>query len=344
MKKNKFFKYIILITFFLIELISISLIMKSFSNTEISEIKQVNKVDKKKFAMYIEESDGNYVESLSSLWPTGNYILNTEKTTCVDANGTEVKGILSYNDGIIYLNSKKTVFCNVYFDDTSICKIASDSTKVKGEYGAKYNCKVDPNKPEYTFYLLDNNEDGTSDLIMNANINASGETVIPGVTTDTGLIKWYADERKNIHGPVTAMEYLHNATKSWSNVEPINYTYNDSKYQSFTSINGVATITKGDSAGTQVTIGSETEPIRSRMPIYSESDASITEVAFKNDTNAYLYENISSSKPNGYWTLSSCADGSFDAWAVIFGGGVYEDYVDFADSFGVRPVITVKIN
>jgi len=244
--------------------------------------------------------------------------------------------------------------CEVAEPETSICTLASDSTVEAGLEGAKYNCKVDPNKPEYTFYLLDNNEDGTSDLIMNANINASGEAVIPGVTSDTGLVAWYADESSSIHGPVIAMTYLHNATKSWTNVEPVNYTYydrqiqgittTDAGYQSFVSEDGVATITKGDSDGTQVKIGSASEPIRSRMPIYS-SDASITEVTSM--TNAsYLYDNLDTVNydydPYGYWTLSSEVDNFDYAWIVDFRGLVGDNYVSFF-GLGVRPVITVTL-
>ena len=238
--------------------------------------------------------------------------------------------------------------------EESICTYDETSTVAEGEYGAKYNCKVDPNKPEYTFYLIDNNEDGTSDLIMNANINASGEAVIPGVTSDTGLVAWYADESSSIHGPVIAMTYLHNATKSWTNVEPVNYTYydrqiqgittTDAGYQSFVSEDGVATITKGDSDGTQVKIGSASEPIRSRMPIYS-SDASITEVTSM--TNAsYLYDNLDTVNydydPYGYWTLSSEVDNFDYAWIVDFRGLVGDNYVSFF-GLGVRPVITVTL-
>jgi len=256
----------------------------------------------------------------------------------------------------------------------SICTYDETSEVAEGLEGAKYNCKVDPNKPEYTFYLLDNNEDGTSDLIMNANINASGEAVIPGVTSDTGGIAWLSSERydslggadlsndggacqyggycaSNLYGPVTAMEYLHNATKSWTNVKPVNYTYNDRTtqgttrtdigYQSFISTKGIGIITAGDTAETQVTIGSETEPLRARMPIYS-NDANVTEVSTKTDAN-YLYDNLDSGKkPSGYWTLSSGADDSGYAMFVSTDG--YGDLNNVYNvSYGVRPVITVQL-
>jgi len=280
----------------------------------------------------------------------------------------------------------------------SICTYDETSIVEEGLEGAKYNCKVDPNKPEYTFYLLDNNEDGTSDLIMNANINDSGEAVIPGVTEDKGKVAWLSKEKylalggadlsndggacqyggmcaRNLYGPVTAMEYLHNATKSWTNVEPLNYSYYDRKslgvdlnnpvdsdgnlvgYQSFISINGIATITAGDINGTQVTIGSESEPLRSRMPIYSAVyDAQWNkiyekgEVADKTESNAYLYENFDSNAeyegPFGYFTLSSDALSAHSAWYVLFHGSIKDGTFgnsNVTDNYGVRPVITVKL-
>jgi len=242
--------------------------------------------------------------------------------------------------------------CEVAEPEESICTLASDSTVEAGLEGAKYNCKVDPNKDEYIFYLLDNNEDGTSDLIMNANINASGEAVIPGVTSDTGELAWQTSG-SNVDGPVTAMTYLHNATKSWTNVEPLNYAYNDREvqgitgtdvgYQSFVSINGVATITKGDSAGTQVTIGSESEPLRARMPIYS-NDASVTEVSNKTSINVFLYDNLDPNeeyRPYAYWTLSS--DDLNKAWRADCYGVLSGNPVEWDDYSGVRPVITVNL-
>jgi len=257
----------------------------------------------------------------------------------------------------------------------SICTYDETSTVAEGLEGAKYNCKVDPNKDEYTFYILDINEDGTSDLIMNANINASGEAVIPGVTSDTGLVVWLSRDRydslggpdlsndggfcqhvgecvNTIYGPVTAMEYLHNATKSWTNVEPLNYEYYDRQiqgitttdkgYESFVSTNGIALITAGDTSGTQVTIGTTSEPLRSRMTIYS-SDTNVTEVTSKTESNSYLFTN---SDPDigihGYWTLSSDALASSSASIVHF-GGTGNTRVDRENWFGVRPVITVKL-
>jgi hypothetical protein len=45
----------------------------------------------------------------------------------------------------------------------------------------------------------------------------------------------------------------------------------------------------------------------------------------------------------GYWTLSSYADCSYDAWYVNADGHVYDDLVDSDYAFGARPVINLKI-
>ena len=270
--------------------------------------------------------------------------------TIVFENGKIKEVTLNYESGTIIKDESG----NLVYEGSvnkSICTLASDSTVAEGLEGAKYNCKVDPNKPEYTFYLLDNNEDGTSDLIMNANINASGEAVIPVVIEDIVVVSWNTEEYKNINGPIIAMEYLYNATKSWTNVEPLNYEYYDRQvqgitdpdngYESFVSKNGIAVITKGDADKTQATIGSEIEPLRARMPIYSR-DASVTEVSNRTDSNSFLYENVVRYEYGyyGYWTMSSVDN--FD-WMAVCNDEVNWGFLDYSGIHGVRPVITLKM-
>jgi len=291
----------------------------------------------------LSQAQSTYVVEFTAIGNvSGNLVKGDIKLNNTSSDQTHIEGAtLETNISVSDLN------CEV---KESICELVSGT---EGSEGAKYNCGVSPNAIQ-TFYLLDNNDDGTSDLIMNANINASGEKVIPGVTSDTGEVAWYSDETNNKNGPVTAMTYLHNVTKSWTNVEPLNYSYYDREvqgitttdrgYQSFISTNGIATITAGDTEGTQITIGSASEPLRARMPMFS-FDANITEVTSM--TNAsYLYDNfdaVNYNAPYGYWTLSSDDDGSYYAWGVFYLGDVGSCDVDSADSYGVRPVITIKL-
>ena len=261
------------------------------------------------------------------------------------------------NDGkLVYGEKEETEEVKTFGD---ICTYVSGTEKTAG---AKYSCEVKEGT-SYNFYVLTTPEEGseTINLIMDQNINSDGTPAgMTGVTQETNasqynLVAWNNEsgQSTNAYGPVTAMTFLYNATKDWTNIDPINYTYNDkttqgttaenTSYTSFVSSNGIATITP--LTGDGVTIGSEATPVRARMPIYA-SDTTITEVADKTDANAYLYDNLDSSgsaAPYGYWTLSSNAGGSNYAWNVDWGGSVfsYDVYYDF--DYGVRPVINLKL-
>jgi len=254
--------------------------------------------------------------------------------------------------------------------NNSICQLADDSEVAEGEYGAKYVCKVNPNKPEYTFYLMDNNDDGTSDLIMSHNINASGEEVIPEVSSDLGLIEcapgkviceaYYETNYDNRYGPVSAMTYLYNATKNWTNVSPVNFEYRDKEvqggeygYTSFKSVDGISVITASD--GSTTTIGSESKPLRTRMPVivrginstYSHlNEISYGAINFLANLSSDPYEG---NGPFGYWTLSSDVY-TYRTYLGVYvnsGGLGTNGFLRGGDTWyvggGVRPVITVKL-
>jgi len=292
----------------------------------------------------LSQAQSTYVVEFTTIGNgTGNLVKGDIKLNNTNSDQTYIEGAtLETNISVSNLQ------CEI---KDSICELVSG---VSGSEGAKYKCGVSPNAMQ-EFYLLDTNEDGTSDLIMDANINAQGEAVIPGVTEDTGMVEWYAGGMNNIYGPLTAMEYLHSATKSWSNVEPVNYTYNDREtqeisgtnvgYESFVSTNGITIITAGDTEGTEIAIGSSTEPLRARMPIYS-SDVNITEVKSMSDAT-YLYDNLDTVnnmyEPYGHWTLSSYSGFSGFAWLVGYQSSVANGPVAVKNRAGVRPVITVKL-
>ena len=258
------------------------------------------------------------------------------------------KKTIVMNEGKLVYGEKGNVILSGKLDD--VCKYDSANGVAAKTAGAKYSCEVKPGT-SYTFYVLTTPKEGDTsiNLIMDANINSSGEAVIPGVTKDTGLVAWNSESGQSTpaHGPVTAMTYLYNATKDWTNIAPVNYTYNDKDVQryynvyiSFVSNNGVATITQ--LSGNRVTIGSETTPLRARMPIFS-NDTTKTEVANSNGSNTYLYENIFSGTIYGYWTLSSY-NSSLCALFLGKNGKVnFDSDVSSNSTNGVRPVITLKL-
>ena len=296
-------------------------------------------------------------------------------------NGKIVEVRLVYTTATIIMDAdKKLVFAEDVEDTpgTNEKTLASLCTKTSGEEktaGALYNCEVKPGT-SYNFYVLKTPAEGdtTINLIMDRNIYYDGTSGSETTSTNKGLVAWMSDSNYgcgsdgdycaiNDKGPVTAMTYLYNATKDWTNISPVNYTYNDkdvqgttqsnTSYTSFVSTNGIATITP--LTGNGVTIGTSEYPLRARMPIYS-SDANITEVASSNGSNNYLYDNLDSEwygtgdAPSnhingiyGYWTLSSIADRSIFAWSVYYDGFVGSDDVCDDSGDGVRPVINLKI-
>ena len=283
-----------------------------------------------------------------------------EGSTIIVEEG-KIKGVkLLYGDNIIIKDINGNLVYEKKFND--ICTYQNNGVAEKTA-GAKYTCEV-KDGINYNFYVLTTPEEGdtTINLIMDRNIYYDGITGSETTNTNIGTIAWISDSNYgcgndgdkcaiNDKGPVTAMTYLYNATKDWINISPVNYTYMDRQvqgnadgegYTSFLSTNGVATITPVTGDG--VTIGSESIPLRARMPIYS-SDATITEVKSKSNAS-YLYDNLdpeAKKAPYGYWTLSSNAVYYTYAWKVNYSGLVNERNVFDDGRYGVRPVITLKL-
>jgi len=144
-----------------IEITTIFLMYKSFSHRNIDKVKEVNTVDKKHFAMYVENKDtGKYeVYTGGTYYPSG-YILDEEMSKCVDNNGAAVADVLSYSNGKLTVASNKTLFCDIYLQlpppdlKVSINTVESDdatSTTVPIAYGLGYKKEVSCNNKVVTW-------------------------------------------------------------------------------------------------------------------------------------------------------------------------------------------------
>lgn len=113
--KRKIFGVIVPILL-VVEFCSIFLAYNSYQNKDLIDIKEKNKVEKEKFSMYIENDTGEYIEYTSSEYFPDGYILNLDKSTCVDSNDNVVSNLISSGTNGITVTSNKTVFCYLYFD------------------------------------------------------------------------------------------------------------------------------------------------------------------------------------------------------------------------------------
>ena len=310
----------------------------------------------KSFSDLTIEYDGDVKCTTEELYEDGSFYLEGCKV-----NGSEKE----YSYGT---KQEKKVYLNEVCDPVSVAK--------PGEYtlGDKYTCTVDPNKPAYTFYVLTTPENGSVNLIMDSNIRTGGEAVKEANPTveQRGLVAWLnesdylklagycIEENKNYYapdeytciptneyGPITAMNYLYDATKDWKNT-------NQQIVSTFTAC------TLGDVECTDEEIA-QTFTTNARLPYLSEVLATGCDTNYTYgacplwmtdhlQANTYYYPNRTAVLGvSGYWTLSSYGNGT--AWTVDEYGITYtgsdaighSSYVYWEVFFGVRPVINLSI-
>ena len=312
----------------------------------------------------------------------GNYtgtceVANTNKLTCgneektIDTNKSITKGTITFTNGII------TSYKNVNIDGTYYHKkegeeesvsqheiyatLVSDTGEIGLSIGDKYTYDVN-DTDTFNFYVLSIEGDKVN-LILDRNICNDG-TVNYASINNYCRYKWYS-ENNNTYGPVTAMQELYAGTKGWDNVPAMELNYTDEAngtatdkgYTSFIISNGVGTIT-GKSTTNVTTVGTSSEPLKARLPKYSEVNGAgcagnvgscpvwlvenmkywnVLNDKYSMNNNSEAYQSI-----EGYWLLSSYPGYSTYARGVRYLG--YVDYFSITDGrYGIRPVITVPI-
>ncbi len=117
MKKRLFIVTISILM--LIEFSSIFLMWKSLSgrktildNVSLKELSKTNTI-----AIMLEQSDGSYIESSDTTWPT-NMKYNETLSGCIDANGNKLDNVLTYNstNKTASVKTNTTSYCYLYFD------------------------------------------------------------------------------------------------------------------------------------------------------------------------------------------------------------------------------------
>ena len=275
-----------------------------------------------------------------------------------EINGTTIimGGLnLIVEDDKVKINEEKAIVIGNF---NSVCEIADNSTVQGYEAGAKYNCKVDPNKDAYTFYVLKTPSTGstTIDLIMNQNIYNDGtpvgmdEEITQEMNSNKYNVVNWNNESTQSDGPVTVLKFLNKATKSWTNLKPLNYEYKDKELQSLTTsgydslvINNGNVLINGNKLNLE-------SLMYARIPIFLENDSVNTEISYLTETNEYLYDNLSSfcyscEGPFAYWTLSTYSSISLvnGAYSINGYGSIGGNSIDSTTNVGVRPVITLDL-
>jgi len=249
---------------------------------------------------------------------------------------------------------------------SSVCQPASVTTgnSAKGAYdiGDEYLCNVAPEK-KYRFLVV-SEEARKVNLILQRNIFSDGSLATEAVGNASSsvysLTTWHDSPIESIsYGPVTAMQFVHNATKNWSNLDNIVLDYNDenNQYGSIKTKGNITSITTKD--GSLVT--AQFENLKARLPMLSEVmspvgsckhwvDSGINNGSCKLWLVDYLLSGSFYSDTNktsianmyGYWLMAANDTYSNSALYVDFNGIVGNTNSATSGYYGIRPVISVS--
>ena len=235
-------------------------------------------------------TDGKY-----NILNTGNICIEKVDNECKEELVIEVKGEKP-NKGIISIQNGKIESIDITLGDNRV--VLNDNKDVihfpctlisgkENEIGSKYECEVKPGT-KYNFYVLSKEEDKIN-LIMERNICQDGSVA---TEENTCLVAWITNTdyvcdpntqgtacAQHYKGPVTAMTYLYNATKDWTNIPNMIMDYEDENINSITGKPGTGQVSYGsiktENNITTITkkYGTKTatyKNLKSRLPKYSE--------------------------------------------------------------------------
>ena len=292
----------------------------------------------------------------------------------------ECDTIVIYEDGGVHVADCKVngtaveyTYGNVIEPICTPVTVATTGNIPEGKFqpGDEYNCKVDPDKEPYTFFVLpDTYNDGKVRMILSANVNKNGEPITSSnqYQEDKGLVwsvtnKDYTDAGGEIPeerysdmyyceignscagtelGPITALNYVVSSTSKWRNLTPLNEDYTDegARYGTI-KLTGQARLPKKEEmlAAGCVVLSGDGYSSYGNCPLYLV-DYTIglsDKYPNKNVINNY-----------GYWTLASGSDEYAQFYSVNFYGAVYysndpeQPWNEIINTMGVRPVITLS--
>ena len=164
MIKNKW----LVISIILLSIINLFLVFKK--DTSIVEKSKINKIERKEFSILKEQTYNgeDWKESNDTTFPTSGYLLNTTKTVCKGYNDQEITPIpvtQELTDGVINgsitINSKNTIYCDLYFDKNETPTINTFNVTGKTSGGTTLNNSFtyQTDKLPFTVTYTDNEND-----------------------------------------------------------------------------------------------------------------------------------------------------------------------------------------
>ena len=336
------------------------------SKTNLSKI-QIQKIEEAAKLYYLTEgiNDTSYDLDENKTCVNVSYLTENDYLEKSEITNPKDNSNILGSVKIIYKSNKysyeyQDTECNhsdYFVSVDAVCDLISGN---ENEIGSKYQCKVKEKMEQgfengYYFYVLSyNDKEGniteditkakTLNLIMERNINSDGTPVTKAILKSDkdsnggiyNLVAYNSSGNAAKGGPVTVMSFLNNATSTWDNIDNLNITYDD-EGETFTdfALNGKARLPYHSEVNNVGCLDYEDLSCPVWMVDYLCDASPDYGTTYQENPIAYIY---------GYWTLSSYADSSDSAWFVSFIGRVSSDsYVDYVDSSGARPVITLGL-
>ncbi len=205
----------ILLIILLVGIILISVIILN-PNKEIKLNNVILKqdVNNKTFAMYKETING-YEEYMENKFPK-DYVLNIDKSKCVDKDGVEIENALYTKNNQVGVRSNKSFYCYLYFDKSLGLEIKEkepSGLSVDKERGAMYRFQGQAKDAKGNELVNNFICFGTSDKDKCVKDNDHYMYRIIGIEAETGRVKvikkealnetypWYTDDDHNIVFP-----------------------------------------------------------------------------------------------------------------------------------------------
>ena len=281
--------------------------------------------------------DSVTVTGATHIWDkeTGTLILSKATGDVVVTIVGEEKKTKTYTNGEV-----------VYFNVTTGEK-CSNYTETQSNTGTKSGCMK--------FYAFNDDGKDTVNLILDHNTTA--------IVTWNKTYKNDSGSIINAKGPKEVLDQLKNDTDGWKGTKtPSNYTLDqtgqtsNAKYTIDYSSYKARLITANEIA--QITGNTTWDEKTANNYYYLDSKTKTASATCKEGNTSgckygWLYDrtntscidrgclNNSDKGTFGYWTASSRASTSDDAWRVYYYASVYHYSVGTTDSYGVRPVIEV---